>query len=68
MKRFLINVGDANNINCWSGIPYHILNSAKDASFSLKGLNTQINNYNLYKILWNLKQFLKYDIIRIIRF
>ena len=59
MKRYLICCGDSNDINAWSGIPYHILSMAKDLSIELEGLRFEPDKLSKYRILWNLKQLLQ---------
>ena len=48
--------GDSNDINAWSGIPYHILRMAKDLSIELEGLSLEPEKLSKYRIFWNLKQ------------
>lgn len=57
MKRYLICCGDPNNINCWSGIPYHILDMAKELSFKLEGIKLDPEKLSNLRLLWNLKRF-----------
>jgi len=58
MKKYLICCGNSNDINTWSGIPFHFLNSAKELSFELEGINLDPEKLTKYKLLWNLKQLL----------
>ena len=58
MKKYLICCGDPNNINTWSGIPFHLLSSAKDLSFDLEGIKLEPEKLNKFRLLWNLKEFL----------
>ena len=58
MKKYLICCGNSNNINTWSGIPFHLLSAAKELSIDLKGINLEPEKLSKYRLLWNLKQFL----------
>tara|TARA_S200000501_G_C20847856_1_gene754431 strand:- start:774 stop:1925 length:1152 start_codon:yes stop_codon:yes gene_type:complete len=58
MKKYLICMGNPNDINCWSGIPYHFLKEANYQSFELEGLNLNPKNLSIFRYLWNLKKFL----------
>ena len=58
MKKYLICCGDSNDINTWSGIPFHFLNAAKELSFDLEGIKLEPEKLSKYKLIWNLKQLL----------
>ena len=55
MERYLLGVGNTNNINCWSSTPYFILKSANNLSFKLEGKDLNYKSQFLTKVLWNLK-------------
>lgn len=59
MKKYLICFGNPNDINIWSGIPFHILNCAKELSFDIDGLQLYPNKLSFLKYIWNFKQYLK---------
>ena len=58
MKKYLICCGNSKDINTYSGIPFHILNTAKELSFDLEGINLEPKKLSKYRLLWNIKQFL----------
>ncbi len=58
MKKYLICCGDPNDINSWSGIPFHILNVAKELSFEMKGLKLDPKKFSFLRYIWNLKEYL----------
>jgi len=57
VKKYLICCGDSNDINSWSGIPFHILNMAKELSFEIKGLKLDPKKFSFLRYIWNLKQY-----------
>jgi len=58
MKKYLICCGNSKDIKTYSGIPYHILTTAKELSFDLEGINLEPEKLSKYRLLWNIKQFL----------
>lgn len=58
MNKYLICCGDSNNINTWSGIPFHLLSGAKELSIELEGIKLEPEKLSKYRLIWNLKQFL----------
>ena len=57
MKKYLICCGDPNDINSWSGTPFHILNIAKELSLEMKGLKLDPMKFLFLRYIWNLKQY-----------
>ena len=51
MKKYLICCGDSNDINTWSGIPFHFLNAAKELSFELEGIKLEPEKLSKYNLL-----------------
>ena len=47
-----------NDINCWSGIPFHILNAVKELSFELEGIELYPEKLSYLRLFWNLKSYL----------
>ena len=56
MKKYLICCGDPNDINCWSGTNFHILNMSKELSFKLEGLKLNPNKFSMHRLIWNIRQ------------
>ena len=57
MKKYLICCGDPNDINSWSGTPFHILNMAKELSLEMKGLKLDPMKFLFLRYILNLKQY-----------
>lgn len=56
MKKYLICVGNPNDINCWSGTAFHILDAAKQFSYDIEGLRLEPNKLSKFRYLWNFKE------------
>ncbi|MBE9158405.1 glycosyltransferase family 4 protein [Nodosilinea sp. LEGE 06152] len=52
-QRVLTLVGDPNQINTWSNIPYFFLKAGQAAGFLHRGLPLQPEKLNLQRLLWN---------------
>ena len=55
-EKISICCGDPNDINCWSGTNFHILNMSKELSFKLEGLKLNPNEFSIHRFIWNFKQ------------
>jgi len=54
-------LGDANDINCWSNIPYFFLQAGKRAGFFKTGLKLEPSRQKNQRLLWNLGNLLRGD-------
>ncbi|UAJ72563.1 glycosyltransferase [Synechocystis sp. PCC 7339] len=57
-KRYLMLVGDPNDINIWSNIPYYFLQAARKDDFLMAGLPLKPAQLKFWRLLWNLWQLL----------
>jgi glycosyltransferase involved in cell wall biosynthesis len=53
LKRVLAVVGDPNDINTWSNIPYFFLQAGQAAGFLHQGLPLQPQKLKVQRLLWN---------------
>lgn len=49
-------IGDAGDINCWSGIPYHFGEAARAAGFEARPWRLKMGEFAATRRLWNLSQ------------
>lgn len=54
LKRAVAVIGDANDINAWSNIPYFFLQAGKRAGFLNEGLRIEPQRQRVRRLLWNL--------------
>lgn len=59
-KRVLTVVGDPNQLNTWSSIPYFFLKAAEKSHFIDLGLPLQPEKLRVQRLVWNLLSWLKY--------
>jgi glycosyltransferase involved in cell wall biosynthesis len=57
-KRYLMLVGDPNDINTWSNTPYYFLQAAQKDNFLTGGLPLKPARLKFWRLLWNLWQLL----------
>jgi glycosyltransferase involved in cell wall biosynthesis len=57
-KGYLMLVGDPNDINTWSNIPYYFLQAAQKDNFLIGGLPLKPARLKFWRLLWNLWQLL----------
>jgi glycosyltransferase involved in cell wall biosynthesis len=60
-SRVLAVVGDPNDINCWSNIPYFFLQAGKRGGFIDNGLPLVPNRQTVQKLIWNLASPLRME-------
>ncbi len=62
-SRVLAVIGDANDPDAWSGIPYHFLKAAKNQGLIQRGLDLQPQglSWRSQRLLWNLGRMLGGD-------
>ena len=60
IKRILTLVGDPNQINTWSNIPYFFLKAGQNLGFIDAGLHLQPEKLRLNRLLWNLHSWLQF--------
>jgi len=53
-QRAVAVIGDANDINCWSNIPYFFLQAGKHLNFFQAGLKLHPEQQKFQRLLWNL--------------
>lgn len=58
-QRVVAVIGDANDINCWSNIPYFFLQAGKEANFFQAGLRLEPERLRFQRMLWNLQSPLR---------
>jgi glycosyltransferase involved in cell wall biosynthesis len=58
MQRLLTVVGDANDINTWSNIPYFFLKAGQAQGFLTAGVSLQCDRWRWPRRVWNLKSWL----------
>ncbi len=59
IKKVLTLVGDPNQINTWSNIPYFFLKASQQQNFLDLGLPLQPKNMRWLRLLWNLSMWLR---------
>ena len=52
MKVHLLVVGNPNDIKCWSGTPYFILQALQAQGVSVKAHDTSYSKNNLFRLIW----------------
>jgi len=57
MNRILTVIGNPNDINTWSNIPYFFLKAGQQASFLSSGLPLQPEKLRIQRLLWNAIQW-----------
>jgi glycosyltransferase involved in cell wall biosynthesis len=53
-KRVVAAVGDVNDINCWSNIPYYFLEAGRRSSFFDSGLSIDVKRLSPLRNVWNI--------------
>ena len=59
-QRVLTLVGDPNQINTWSNIPYFFLKAGQEANFFHSGIPLKPEKLKSQRILWNIWQTINY--------
>lgn len=52
MNIFVTAIGDASDPSCWSGIPFHFVEAAKELGINAVGIRIPISKINKRKYLW----------------
>lgn len=54
----VVAVGDAGDINCWSGIPYHFSVAGREIGWSAEAWRLKMNEFVWSRKLWNVQQLM----------
>jgi glycosyltransferase involved in cell wall biosynthesis len=58
-KRVVAAVGDVNDINCWSNIPYYFLQAGRRASVFDAGISINVKRLRTLRSLWNMASLMR---------
>lgn len=59
MLDYVATIGNPNEVNCWSGIPYHFLQATQATGWQTKALELRMESFKWSRRMWNLRRLLR---------